>query len=201
MFDGHGIIDPRSRQLVVNCISQLLCHISDLIDGAVWQSTKEINHSLLEMEIMVHGAWRPTLTALMVTTIMASSALADNSDTSLTTRFSIIETANGFLRLDQLNGNISICKAENAQMSCKLAANERHAYQKEIDRITRQLDKMNVRIDALEGRKSTAKLKPNNSDTIGEEEFDRALKFADKAFRHFFGMVQELKKESKKDAI
>ena len=86
-------------------------------------------------------------------------------------------------------------------MSCKLAADERHAYQKEIDSINQQLDKMKVRIDALEGRKTTAKLKPDNLDAKEEEEFDRALKFADKAFRHFFGMVQELKKESKKDAI
>ena len=150
---------------------------------------------------MIRNAGRLIAVALMLTIITAFSAQAESSDRDQVTRFSIIETANGFLRLDQKNGNISICKAENGQMSCKLAANERNAYQQEIDGINQQLDKMKVRIDALEGRKTTAKLKPDSSDAKEEEEFDRALKFADKAFRHFFGMVQELKKESKKDAI
>ena len=150
---------------------------------------------------MVWNTGRLIVATSMFTIIMVFSALADSSDKDQTARFSIIETAKGFLRLDQKNGNISICKADNGQMTCKLAADERHAYQKEIDSINQQLDKMKVRIDALEGRKSTAKLKPDNSDAKEEEEFDRALKFADKAFRHFFGMVQELKKESKKDAI
>ena len=150
---------------------------------------------------MIDSAWRPIAATLVVTTIMVSSVLADESDKNLPSRFSITETASGFLRLDQKNGNISICKTNNAQIICNLAADERHAYQTEIDRINQQLDKMKVRIDALEGRKPTAMLRPNDSDIKEEEKFDRALRFADKAFRHFFGMVQALKKENKKDAI
>ena len=150
---------------------------------------------------MRYAIGKSAIAVMVLSSIVIAPAYADDTDTNLTARFSIIETANGFLRLDQTNGNISVCKPDNGQMSCKLAADERHAYQKEIDSINRQLDKMKVRLDALEGRKSTAKLKPDSSDAKEEEEFDRALKFADKAFRHFFGMVQELKKESKKDAI
>ena len=138
-------------------------------------------------------------TALMVAAILSSSAMADNGEQDQIQRFSIIKTENGFLRLDQKNGNISICKAENGQMICKIGADERHAYQKEIDRVNQQIDKMKVRLDALEGLKLRAKLKAGQAKE--DEEFDRALKFADKAFRHFFGMVQELKKEKKKDAI
>lgn len=150
---------------------------------------------------MRYAIGKSVIAVMVLSTIVIAPAYADDADKNPTTRFSIIDTAKGFLRLDQKNGNISICKADNGQMTCKLADDERHAYQKEIDRINQQLDKMKVRIDALEGRKTTAKLRPDNSDAKEEEEFDRALKFADKAFRHFFGMVQELKKESKKDAI
>lgn len=150
---------------------------------------------------MKYAISKLAIIAMMLSSTINITAHADETNEIAAARFSIIETTNGILKLDQKNGNISICKQENGQMSCKLAADERHAYQKEIDGINQQLDKMKVRIDALEGRKSTSKLKSSNSDAKDEEEFDRALKFADKAFRHFFGMVQELKKESKKDAI
>ncbi len=150
---------------------------------------------------MRYAIGKSAIAVMVLSSIVIAPAYADDADKNPTARFSIIETAKGFLKLDQKNGNISVCNVDNGQMSCKLAADERHAYQKEIDGINQQLDKMKVRIDALEGRKSVAKLKPGKSDAKEEEEFDRALKFADKAFRHFFGMVQELKKENKKNAI
>ena len=150
---------------------------------------------------MRYAIGKSAIAVIVLSSIVIAPAYADDADKTPTARFSIIETAKGFLKLDQKNGNISVCNLDNGQMSCKLAADERHAYQKEINSINQQLDKMKVRIDALEGRKSVAKLKPGKSDAKVEEEFDRALKFADKAFRHFFGVVQELKKESKKDAI
>ncbi len=140
-------------------------------------------------------------TVLMIFAVFIAPAFAGNAAQQQAARFSIIETANGFLRLDQENGSISICKQENGQMVCKVGADERLAYQAEIDRINQQLDKIKVRLDALEGRKSAAKLNPDASKAKEEAEFNRALKFADKAFRHFFGMVKELKKEEKKDAI
>ncbi len=138
---------------------------------------------------------------LMIFAVFAAPALAGNAAPQQAARFSVIETANGFLRLDQENGSISICKEENGQMICKVGADERRAYQVEIDRINQQLDKIKIRLDALEGRKSAAKLDPDASKAKEEDEFNRALKFADKAFRHFFGMVKELKKEEQKDAI
>jgi hypothetical protein len=38
-------------------------------------------------------------------------------------------------------------------------------------------------------------------DAEAEQEFDQALKFADKAFRHFFNIMEQAKKKPKKDAI
>lgn len=149
---------------------------------------------------MTKNICNPFAATLLISVIFASPAMAESAAQNPNARFSIIETAKGFLRLDQKNGNISICKIEGGQMGCKMAADERHAYQKEIERVNQQLDKIKARLGALEGRETTAKLKSDKPDTK-EEEFDRALKFADKAFRQFFGMVQELKKEKRKDAI
>ena len=59
---------------------------------------------------MIWNAGRLIVVTSMFTTIMAFSALADSSANDQIARFSIIETAKGFLRLDQKNGNISVCK-------------------------------------------------------------------------------------------
>ncbi len=144
--------------------------------------------------------------ALLLTSIIATPMAAEVRQVEANARFSIIETADGFLRLDQKNGNISICKAENGQMICKLGADERRAYEHEIDSINQRLDKMSVRLNALEAQTGGTGSLPNSAQkkSTREEEFERALKFADRAFRQFFGMIQELKKEEKqekKDAI
>ncbi len=147
---------------------------------------------------------KPLFAVILLASLLPLSVAADQtakqSERTAGERYSITEIDGNILRLDQRTGDIAICKPENGKLACKLGFDERHAYQQEIDRINQRLDKVLVRLDALESGKpgTTNKARKPASE---EEEFDRALKFADKAFRHFFGMVQELKKERKKDAI
>ncbi len=112
-------------------------------------------------------------------------------------RYSLTETDNGFVRLDRKTGSVSICTTVGSGLKCRLGADERSAYQQELASIKSTLARLQKRLDVLEARNQTPGKKAGNE----EEEFDRALKFADKAFRHFFGLMQELKQEPKKDAI
>lgn len=151
---------------------------------------------------MLHLTTKSLISAIVLSTLVITPIAAEVKSSPDNARFSIIETADGFLRLDQKNGNISICKASNGQMVCKLGADERRVYDREIDLINQRLDKMAARLDALESGNGISGRSPKSTRKNDEEEFDRALKFADKAFRQFFGLIQELKKEGKKkDAI
>ncbi len=139
------------------------------------------------------------LAALLVVTAQAFPVFAENQDSSA--RYSITKTDNGFVRLDKKTGSVSICTTVGSGLKCRLGADERSAWQKELASIKSALSQVQKRLDILEAENQSTRLKAGKKGRSEEEEFDRALKFADKAFRHFFGLMQELKPEPKKDAI
>jgi exonuclease VII small subunit len=146
---------------------------------------------------MIHGAGKQIFAALVLIIASAPMAMAADGDKQ---RYSLTETAEGIIRLDKQTGQISICKINNSKLTCKLGADERLAYQSEIARIDAKLDKLQKRMTSLESGEFLKK-KAKKSLAEAEQEFDQALKFADKAFRHFFNIMEQAKKKPKKDAI
>ena len=49
------------------------------------------------------------------------------------------EIANGYVRMDTQTGEMSICEEKSGQLVCKMAADERTAFQDEIDRLQTEL--------------------------------------------------------------
>ncbi len=142
-------------------------------------------------------AGKQIFAALLLITVSSPLYAEGGTDNQ---RYSIVETPNGLVRLDRKSGRISVCKMSNAQLVCKLAADERQAYQEEIDRIDDKLSTLEKRVADIESGKFL-KRKAKKSMAETEAEFDQAMKFADKAFRHFFNLMQDVKKKPKKDAI
>lgn len=86
---------------------------------------------------------------------------------------------------------MSICEERAGQLVCKLAADERAAFQDEIDRLQTKLTGMEGRLVALENNPI---LKPQNL-LPTEEEFQRSLGYMERFFRKFMDIVKDLDKE------
>lgn len=125
------------------------------------------------------------LTASVAALLSATGAFAQEDGSS---RYTLERTEKGFVRLDTRTGEMSICTEQAGQLVCRLAADERRAFEE-------SLSDLSARVEALERRLDT--LSPPEQDTAipDDAELDRALTAMEKMMRRFFGMVEELQKE------
>jgi len=93
-------------------------------------------------------------------------------------RYVMEKTEKGYVRMDTATGEMSICVERNGQLVCKLAADERAAFQDALDRLEDRIAKLEERVDRTLAMPS-------------EEEFDRGLDNMEKFFRRFLGIVEE----------
>ncbi|MCI5078238.1 hypothetical protein [Oricola sp.] len=93
-------------------------------------------------------------------------------------RYVMETTEDGYVRMDTATGEMSICAEKNGQLICKLAADERAAFQDALDRLEE-------RVSRLEDKAARSLAVPS------EEEFDRGLDNMEQFFRRFLGIVEE----------
>jgi hypothetical protein len=95
-------------------------------------------------------------------------------------RFTLQETAGGVMRLDRQTGAMSLCTHEGGNLVCRMAADERAAYEEELARVEK-------RVAALEERVSH--MRP---DTVPDEaEIERSLSLMERFLRSFMGIVRD----------
>ena len=106
-------------------------------------------------------------------------------------RFSMTPANGGFLRLDKQTGVVSFCTVEAGQSVCRAGPDERAALETEVAALKRE----NAELKA--GRQLSQN--PSGASSLPkEEEFERALSFAERFIRR---MVRVLKEESAGDRI
>jgi hypothetical protein len=125
------------------------------------------------------------LTASGLALLIAAGAHAQEPDSS---RYTLERTENGFVRLDTRTGEMSICTEKTGQLVCRLAADERRAFEESLSDLSARVEELEKRLDMLAPREQD----PGIPD---EAELDRALTAMEKMMRRFFGMVEELQKE------
>lgn len=140
-----------------------------------------------------------------------------------TGRYAFVPVEGGALRLDKESGEVSRCADQEGVVLCRLAADDRTAYQDEIDRLGERLEGLETRLDTLEkgaeekqttgtvvepapeakDRAGRAPAEPPSAklDPQDEAELNRFLAMTDKVMRRFFGMVQELKRDFENDRL
>ena len=136
-------------------------------------------------------------------------------------RYTMSETADGFLRLDRETGVVSLCKGGEGHWSCVPVPDA----QVELDRQLRALEQDNKRLatraNELEARlreiarsaetelpddddtkpESGKTVKPRGPDDLTQREkrqIDRFLDFSEHAMRRFFGVMKTLREEYEK---
>jgi len=99
-------------------------------------------------------------------------------------RYSMQKSETGIARLDTQTGEVSLCQEKDGQLVCRMAADERAAFEQELDLLTK-------RVEALE---KTAKAGESvaKQDLPAEEEIDRAMGIMERMMRRFMDIVKDL---------
>lgn len=118
---------------------------------------------------------------LAASTLLVGAAFAENG------RFLMEKTEQGYVRMDTQTGAMSICETSNGQIVCKMAADERAAFDADIKALEE-------RVAALEKQMSggMALSQRGNDGLPSEEEFERGLGYMEKFMRRFMGLAKEL---------
>ena len=118
-----------------------------------------------------------------LTLLLPASAIAAEADPS---RFQLERSGDHFVRLDRQTGAMSVCEDKDGALVCRMAADERAAYDDELNRLA-------DRVTALE---KSAAVKPN---LPSDAEVDRTIGIMERMMRSFMGMVREFQGEEEKD--
>ena len=122
----------------------------------------------------------------------AAALLAGSAHAEGEGRYRMEKTETGFIRLDTASGEVSLCREQDGQIVCRMAADERAAFEKELDLLTR-------RVEALEkgGVSGETAAKPS---LPTDEEIDRTMGIMEKMMQRFMGIVKNLE-DGKEDAV
>jgi BMFP domain-containing protein YqiC len=117
---------------------------------------------------------------MRLSAIMATIVLLLGSDAEAQQRFQLERVGDGFIRLDTETGALTQCRQEASGLACRMAPDERAAYEKELALLEK-------RVETLEDRLAAAAPRPPPS----EDEVDRTLSIMERFIRRFMGIVRE----------
>ncbi|WP_246659154.1 hypothetical protein [Rhizobium sp. FY34] len=96
-------------------------------------------------------------------------------------RYRMERTEQGFIRLDQQTGAVSYCREAADGLSCRLAADERAAFEQELDILAKRVDALEKRLDAA----STPQRLPSDA------EVEKTLSIMERFMRRFMAIIGE----------
>jgi hypothetical protein len=129
------------------------------------------------------------LSRSLVAAMLALSSLPAVAQDASADRYSLEKSETGFVRLDRQTGTVTLCKEIDGSLTCRMAADERAAYDEDLARLEK-------RVDLLE--KQAAAGVPAASakeDLPSDAEIDRSIGIMERFMRAFFGLVQEFRRD------
>ena len=87
------------------------------------------------------------------------------------------------MRLDRQTGAVTLCTEADGTLTCRMAADERAAYDEDLARLEK-------RVEALE-RQIADGTAARSGDLPSDAEIDRSIGIMERFMRPFFGLVQE----------
>jgi hypothetical protein len=136
----------------------------------------------MEKTMRLHHLVAPPLLALLMT----APAQAEDAG-----RYTLDKTAEGYVRMDTQTGALSKCAEQSGQLVCRMAADERAAFQDEIDRLNTAMKALDTRVVTLENSLS-ARLE---SKLPSEEEFNKTMGYMERFLRSFMGIVKDMDRD------
>lgn len=102
-------------------------------------------------------------------------------------RYQMEKTADGYVRLDKMTGDMSICKEQSGQLVCRAAADDRKSLADEVGRIDTRLAAIEKKLE-----NGSASGLSSGNDLPTEEEFEKTMGYMEQFFRRFMGIVRDL---------
>ena len=127
---------------------------------------------------------------ISLATCLALVPLAVSASAGEVERYRLEKSGDGYVRMDTRTGEMSTCAEKDGQLVCRAAADERAAFQDEIERLQEQLERLDQRVEKLENSVA-AKLE---SGLPTEEDFDRAVGYMERFLRYFMGVMKDIDK-------
>ena len=104
-------------------------------------------------------------------------------------RYAMQKTDTGIARLDTQTGEVSLCQEKDGDLVCRMAADERTAFELELDLLAKRIEILEKAV----GEGQTA-LKPR---LPTKEEIDQTMSIMERMMRSFMGIVKDLEGEEK----
>ncbi|WP_165215763.1 hypothetical protein [Affinirhizobium pseudoryzae] len=127
-------------------------------------------------------------TAISMLMLTAGAALAQSQIEAPADdghRFRLEKTETGYIRLDQKTGAVSFCRENQGNLTCRLAADERQAFEQDLDLLAK-------RVAALE-QKLGAGAPPTT--VPSDAEIEKSLSIMEQFMRRFMGIINEFRAE------
>ena len=118
--------------------------------------------------------------------LTAASAQAEDAG-----RYRLEKSADGYIRMDTQTGAMSKCQEQNGQLVCRMAADERTAFQDQVDDLQESVKALDARVARLENSLSARV----ESKLPSEEEFNRTIDYMERFVRGFMGIVKDMNKD------
>ena len=133
--------------------------------------------------------------------LLAAPAAAQNAPDTDNGRYTLNRTDDGYLRLDQQTGHVSVCTRRELGWACHPVPDERSALEEEIARL--QKDNATLKKDMLARgiappgtpqAKAQPKAEPDGKSPT-DAEIDRAMATAERIWRRFVEMIARLQRD------
>ncbi|WP_275788435.1 hypothetical protein [Pararhizobium gei] len=124
----------------------------------------------------------------LVLGIMVASAPAFAQE-SVPGRYAMQKTESGIARLDTQTGEVSLCRESEGDIVCRMAADERTAFELELDLLTKRIETLEKA--AADGQTGFKQRLPT------KEEIDQTMTIMERMMRSFFGIAKDLEGEDK----
>ncbi len=135
----------------------------------------------------------------------AAEAVKEPAPPEAPRRYTFNRVDDGFLRLDSISGQVTLCSQRNAGWVCQAVPEDRAALDGEIARLQAEVDRLKTEIAALrapaEPPRPPGDLTPRKDDVTtlhlklpSEEDIKWARAAIEKAWRQFVDMVAEFQK-------
>lgn len=110
-------------------------------------------------------------------------------------RYRLEGTETGYVRLDTRTGAISTCTEQQGQFVCKMATEDREAYENDLADLQDRVKKLEDKVALLEGKGgSTASGLPS------EQEFEQSMSYMERFMRRFMDIAKSFDSEPESPA-
>lgn len=127
--------------------------------------------------------------AVLTFTLLSVGAPISVAQEPSADRYSLEKSEGGFVRLDRQTGAVALCTEAQGTLTCRMAADERAAYDADLGRLEQRVEVLEKQIAGGTAAKS--------GDLPSDAEIDRSIGIMERFMRAFFNLVQEFQGEEK----